>query len=186
MNVRIPKGSIVGIVGTTGCGKSTFIDIVMGLLMPTSGEVRIDNQLINTENKKSWQGHISSVPQHIYLTDATLEQNIAFGLSNEEINHARVKKAAQLAQISDLVEGLESGYQTLVGERGMRLSEVSAKELVLQELYRNSNVIFLDEATSALDDQTEQAVMQSIENLDKEITVIIVAHRLTTLKIVTR
>lgn len=183
MNVRIPKGSIVGIVGTTGCGKSTFIDIVMGLLMPTSGEVRIDNQLINTENKKSWQGHISSVPQHIYLTDATLEQNIAFGLSNEEINHARVKKAAQLAQISDLVEGLESGYQTLVGERGMRLSGGQRQRVgIARAFYRNSNVIFLDEATSALDDQTEQAVMQSIENLDKEITVIIVAHRLTTLK----
>lgn len=183
LNLKIPKGSVIGIVGMTGCGKSTLIDILMGLLMPTSGEMKIDNQLINTENKKSWQSYISSVPQHIYLTDSTLEQNIAFGLANEEINYSRVKKAAQLAQISDLVESWESGYQTLVGERGMRISGGQRQRVgIARAFYKQSDVLFLDEATSALDDITERAVMNAIESFSKEITVIIIAHRLTTLK----
>ena len=167
----------------TGCGKSTLVDILMGLLMPTSGEMKVDNQPINTENKRSWQSHISSVPQHIYLTDSTLEQNIAFGIAEGEVDHSRVKKAARLAQISELVEGWESGYQTLVGERGMRISGGQRQRVgIARAFFKQSNVIFLDEATSALDDDTEQAVMKAIHTLDKEITVIIIAHRLTTLK----
>ena len=183
INLKIPKGSVVGIVGMTGCGKSTLVDILMGLLMPTSGEMKVDNQPINTENKRSWQSHISSVPQHIYLTDSTLEQNIAFGIAEGEVDHSRVKKAARLAQISELVEGWESGYQTLVGERGMRISGGQRQRVgIARAFFKQSNVIFLDEATSALDDDTEQAVMKAIHTLDKEITVIIIAHRLTTLK----
>ena len=183
MNLKILKGSVTGIVGVTGCGKSTLIDILMGLLMPTSGEMIVDDQTINYRNKRSWQNHISSVPQHIYLTDSTLEQNIAFGFSDGEIDHSRVKKAAQLAQISELVEGWENGYQTLVGERGMRISGGQRQRVgIARALYRQSSVIFLDEATSALDDKTEQEVMKAIEDLDKEITIIIIAHRLSTLK----
>tara|TARA_B100000787_G_scaffold57878_1_gene42167 strand:+ start:2973 stop:4748 length:1776 start_codon:yes stop_codon:yes gene_type:complete len=183
INLKIPKGSVVGIVGTTGCGKSTLVDILMGLLAPTSGEMNVDNQPINTVTKRSWQTHISSVPQHIYLSDGTLEQNIAFGIPSEQIDHLRVKKAAQIAQIAELVEGWESGYQTLVGERGMRLSGGQRQRVgIARAFYRHSDIIFLDEATSALDDRTEQAVMNAIEGFDEEITVIIIAHRLTTLK----
>jgi ATP-binding cassette, subfamily B, bacterial PglK len=183
INLKISKGSVVGIVGVTGCGKSTLVDILMGLLMPTSGEMRVDNMIINNENKRSWQTHISSVPQNIYLTDSTLEQNIAFGVADSDIDHTRVKKAAQLAQISDLVESWENGYQTVVGERGMRISGGQRQRVgIARAFFKQSNVLFLDEATSALDDKTEQAVMRAIHSLDKKITVIIIAHRLTTLK----
>lgn len=183
INLKIPKGSVIGVVGVTGCGKSTLIDILMGLLMPTTGEMRVDNLLINNENKRSWQTHISSVPQHIYLTDSTLEQNIAFGVANEEIDQSRVKKAAELSQISDLVESWDNGYQTMVGERGMRISGGQRQRVgIARAFFKQSDVIFLDEATSALDDKTEQAVMKAINSLDKKITVIIIAHRLTTLK----
>tara|TARA_B100000575_G_C23130364_1_gene655619 strand:- start:209 stop:1972 length:1764 start_codon:yes stop_codon:yes gene_type:complete len=183
INLKISKGSVIGIVGVTGCGKSTLVDILMGLLIPTSGEMKVDNITINNKNKRSWQSHISSVPQNIYLTDSTLEQNIAFGLANDDIDHSRVKKAAQLAQISDLVESWENSYQTIVGERGMRISGGQRQRVgIARAFYKQSNVIFLDEATSALDDETEQAVMKAIDSLDKKITVIIIAHRLTTLK----
>ena len=183
INLKISKGSVIGIVGVTGCGKSTLVDILMGLLMPTSGEMKVDNMIINNENKRSWQSHISSVPQNIYLTDSSLEQNIAFGLADDDIDHSRVKKAAQLAQISDLVESWENGYKTIVGERGMRISGGQRQRVgIARAFYKQSNVIFLDEATSALDDETEQAVMKAIDSLDKKITVIIIAHRLTTLK----
>ena len=183
INLKISKGSVVGIVGVTGCGKSTLVDILMGLLMPTSGEMKVDNMTINNENKRSWQTHISSVPQNIYLTDSTLEHNIAFGVADGDIDHSRVKKAAQLAQISDLVKSWENGYQTVVGERGMRISGGQRQRVgIARAFFKQSNVIFLDEATSALDDKTEQAVMRAIHSLDKEITVIIIAHRLTTLK----
>ena len=183
INLKIPKGTVFGIVGVTGCGKSTLVDILMGLLLPTSGEMKVDDQIINNTNKRSWQSHISSVPQHIYLTDSTLEQNIAFGVADDEIDHSRVKKAAQLAQISDLVESWENGYQTIVGERGMRISGGQRQRVgIARAFFKQSNVIFLDEATSALDDKTEQAVMRAIDSLDNKITVIIIAHRLTTLK----
>ena len=183
MSLKIQKGSVIGIVGKTGCGKSTLIDVLMGMLMPTSGEMKVDNHLINNENKRSWQSHISCVPQNIYLTDSTIEQNIAFGVTDEEIDHSRVRRAARIAQITDLVDEWESGYQTIVGERGMRISGGQRQRVgIARALYKQSKVIFFDEATSALDDKTEQAVMKAIESLDKDITVIIIAHRLTTLK----
>jgi len=183
INLKIPKGSVIGIVGTTGCGKSTLLDVVMGLLSPTSGELRVDNQLIDSENKRAWQTHISNVPQHIYLSDGTIEENIAFGIPREQIDRLRVEKAAQQAQIAELVEGWENEYQTLVGERGMRLSGGQRQRVgVARAFYKQSDVLILDEATSALDDETESAVMESIEGIDEEITVIIIAHRLTTLK----
>ena len=183
INLNIPKGSVIGIVGTTGCGKSTLLDVVMGLLSPTSGELKVDNLLIDNENKRAWQTHISNVPQHIYLTDGTIEENIAFGIPREQIDHQRVEKAAKQAQIADLVETWENGYQTLVGERGMRLSGGQRQRVgVARAFYKKSDVLILDEATSALDDETESAVMEAIENIDDDVTVIIIAHRLTTLK----
>ena len=155
----------------------------MGLLVPTNGEVRVDNILIDSSNKRAWQTHISSVPQDIYLSDGTIEENIAFGLPKEEINHSQVKIAAQQAQIHELVESWDEGYETLVGERGMRLSGGQRQRIgVARAFYRRSDVLILDEATSALDDETELAVMDSIDKFDNDLTVIIIAHRLTTLK----
>ena len=122
INLEIPKGSVVGVVGTTGCGKSTLLDLIMGLLPPSAGEVKVDNVSLKADNKRSWQAHISNVPQHIYLSDGTIEENIAFGLPSDEIDHERVLEAAKKAQLSDLIEKWEKGYQTLVGERGTRLS----------------------------------------------------------------
>ena len=183
VNMEIPKGSVVGIVGTTGCGKSTLLDLFMGLLIPTEGRILVDGQTISHSNTRSWQRHISNVPQHIYLTDGTIEENIAFGIEKDQIDHSKILKAAERAQISSLIDDLKYGYQTLVGERGMRLSGGQRQRIGLaRAFYKESDVLVLDEATSALDDQTESAVMKSIENMDDDITVLIIAHRLTTLK----
>ena len=183
INLEIPKGSVVGVVGTTGCGKSTLLDLIMGLLPPSKGEVKVDNVSLNAHNKRSWQAHISNVPQHIYLSDGTIEENIAFGLPSDEIDHERVLEAAKKAQLSDLIENWGKGYQTLVGERGTRLSGGQRQRVGLaRAFYKQTDVLILDEATSALDDETELAVMDSIENFDEELTVVIIAHRITTLK----
>ena len=183
INIEIPKGSVVGVVGTTGCGKSTLLDLIMGLLPPSKGEVKVDNVSLKAHNKRSWQAHISNVPQHIYLSDGTIEENIAFGLPSDEIDHERVLEAAKKAQLSDLIENWGKGYQTLVGERGTRLSGGQRQRVCLaRAFYKQTDVLILDEATSALDDETELAVMDSIENFDEELTVVIIAHRITTLK----
>jgi len=183
INLKISKGSIIGIIGTTGCGKSTLLDIVMGLLEPTSGELRVDNQLIYNANKNSWQSHISNVPQHIYLSDGTIEENIAFGIPRENIDYQRVKKAAGKAQIAKVIENWEDDYKSLVGERGAKLSGGQRQRVGLaRAFYKHTDVLILDEATSALDDETELDVMNAIESFHKELTVIIIAHRITTLK----
>ena len=183
LNLTIPKGSVIGVVGATGCGKSTLLDIIMSLLAPTRGELLIDDIPLDSMNKKAWQRQISCVPQDIFLSDGTIEENIAFGLPQEDINQSRVKIAAQQAQISELIESLDNGYETIVGERGTRLSGGQRQRVGLaRAFYRDSNVLILDEATSALDDDTELAVMDSINNFDHDITVVIIAHRLTTLK----
>ena len=183
INLEIPKGSVVGVVGTTGCGKSTLLDLIMGLLPPSKGEVKVDNVSLKAHNKRSWQAHISNVPQHIYLSDGTIEENIAFGLPSDEIDHERVLEAAKKAQLSDLIENWGKGYQTLVGERGTRLSGGQRQRVGLaRAFYKQTDVLILEEATSALDDETELAVMDSIENFDEELTVVIIAHRITTLK----
>ena len=155
------------------------LDIIMSLLAPTRGELLIDDTL-DSMNKKAWQRQISCVPQDIFLSDGTIEENIAFGLQ-EDINQPRVKTAAQQAQISEPIESLDNGYETIVGERGARLSGGQRQRVGLaRAFYRDSNVLILDEATSALDDDTELAVMDSINNFDHDITVVIIAHRLTT------
>ncbi len=183
INLTIPKGSVIGIVGTTGCGKSTLLDVVMGLLLPTSGELKVDSQIIDSKNRRAWQTHIANVSQHIYLADGTIEENIAFGIPSEKIDHHRVKKAAQKAQIADLIDDWDNGYQALVGERGMRLSGGQRQRVGLaRAFYKQSDVLILDEATSALDNETELAVMDAIERINEEITIIIIAHRLSTLK----
>jgi len=183
INLTLKKGDRIGFMGETGSGKSTLLDIIMGLLSPSSGKLSIDGQLITSENKRAWQAHIAHVPQNIYLSDSTVEENIAFGTPLEEINHQQVKKAAKLAQISELIEGWEDGYNTFVGECGVRLSGGQRQRIgIARALYKQADVLIFDEATSALDNKTEKAVMTSIGELDKELTILIIAHRLTTLK----
>lgn len=182
-NLKLIKGSRTGFMGVTGSGKSTLLDIIMGLLSPTSGKLAIDGQLITNENRRAWQAHIAHVPQNIYLSDSTIEENIAFGIPKEKINQKRVEKAAQQAQIIDLIDSWKDGYLTFVGERGVRLSGGQRQRIgIARALYKQANVLIFDEATSALDNETEQAVMDAIEGLGQDLTILIIAHRLTTLK----
>lgn len=183
INLNLIKGSCIGFMGVTGSGKSTLIDIIMGLLPPTVGGLVIDGQEITTANRRAWQSHIAHVPQNIYLSDSTIEENIAFGLPKDQINFKRVQQAARQAQIADLIEGWPKKYQTFVGERGIRLSGGQRQRIgIARALYKQSDVIIFDEATSALDNETELAVMEAIESLGSDLTIIIIAHRLTTLK----
>jgi ATP-binding cassette subfamily B protein len=183
IDLRIAKGSRVGFIGTTGSGKSTLLDIVMGLLQPTDGAIEIDGNAITATNFRSWQIHIAHVPQAIFLADSSIEENIAFGLPKDRIDHDRVREAARQAQIADIIETWPEKYQTFVGERGVRLSGGQRQRIgIARALYKQSDVIIFDEATSALDNDTEQEVMQAIEGLDENITILIIAHRLTTLK----
>ena len=182
-NFTITKGSRVGFIGTTGSGKSTLLDIVMGLLLPTEGTLEIDDQPITTVNHRAWQAHIAHVPQAIFLADSTIEENIAFGVHKDQIDHVRVKQAAQQAQIAEAIETWPKQYQTFVGERGIRLSGGQRQRIgIARALYKQADVLIFDEATSALDNETEQAVMEAIDRLSQDLTVFIIAHRLTTLK----
>lgn len=183
INLTISKGSRIGFIGTTGSGKSTLIDIIMGLLQPTEGRLVIDDHVISPENQRAWQQHIAHVPQSIFLADSTVSENIAFGIPKEQIDHERVRLAAKQAQIAESIESWPDQYQTFVGERGIRLSGGQRQRIgIARALYKQADVIVFDEATSALDTETEQAVMQAIESLSNNLTLIIIAHRLTTLK----
>jgi ABC-type bacteriocin/lantibiotic exporter with double-glycine peptidase domain len=183
INLTIVKGSHIGFIGTTGCGKSTLLDIIMGLLSPTHGTLEIDGQTLTPSNNRAWQAHLAHVPQTIFLADSTIGENIALGVAKDKIDHQRVRQSAQQAQLSDSIEVWPNQYQTLVGERGIRLSGGQRQRIgIARALYKQADVIIFDEATSALDNETEQAVMQSIEGLSKDLTIIIVAHRLSTLK----
>lgn len=183
LDLSIYKGARIGIVGKTGSGKSTLLDLVMGLLAPTNGHLLIDDQEVTSQNCRAWQSHIAHVPQAIFLADITIAENIALGIPYSLIDHARVKAAAAKAQIANIIESLPQGYDTFVGERGVRLSGGQRQRIgIARALYKNADVIVFDEATSALDTQTEHAVMEVIDQLSTELTIIIVAHRLTTLR----
>jgi len=183
LELTLPKGGRIGFMGTTGSGKSTLLDIIMGLLHPTVGTLAIDGEIITQENHRAWQAHIAHVPQAIFLTDTSIAENIAFGVPPEEIDNERMRQAAQKAHISKTIESWEKQYNTLVGERGVRLSGGQRQRIgIARALYKQADVIVFDEATSALDNDTELAVMQAIESLGDDLTIIIVAHRLTTLK----
>jgi ATP-binding cassette subfamily B protein len=183
IELEIPKGSRIGFIGTTGSGKSTLLDIVMGLLEPTTGAIEVDGTPVTMNNRRSWQHHIAHVPQSIFLSDASIEENIALGVPKGKINSERVRQAAQQAQIAEIIESWPKQYETVVGERGVRLSGGQRQRIgIARALYKQADVIIFDEATSALDNQTEAAVMQAIGELHGELTVLIIAHRLTTLK----
>jgi len=181
-NLRIEKGSRVGFVGETGSGKSTLLDIVMGLLIPTKGVVEIDGVVINSSNKQQWQNHIAHVPQFIFLTDSSIESNIAFGVPENQIDFALVRNVARLAQLDATIEKLPMKYKAIVGERGVKLSGGQRQRIgIARALYKNADVLIFDEATSSLDDKTEKAVMDEINKLSKKMTILIIAHRLSTL-----
>lgn len=183
LNLLIPKGARVGFVGATGSGKSTTIDLLMGLLEPTEGQLLVDNRSITGSLLRAWQRNIAHVPQSVYLADATLAENIAFGVPRASIDSARVREAARQAQIADFIESSAEGYQALVGERGVRLSGGQRQRIgIARALYKQATVLVFDEATSALDTVTEQAVMDAIENLNRDLTILLIAHRLTTVQ----
>ena len=183
LSLTITKGSRIGFMGTTGSGKSTLLDIIMGLLQPTDGSLEVDEQTVTLANHRAWQAHIAHVPQAIFLSDSSIEENIAFGIPKDQIDHERVRRAAQQAQIAESIESWPQQYRTFVGERGIRLSGGQRQRIgIARALYKQVDVIIFDEATSALDSETEEAVMQSIDGLSKDLTLLIIAHRLTTLK----
>ena len=183
LNLTLEKGKRYGFVGATGCGKSTLLDVIMGLLNPTKGHLKIDDEVIDIHNYRSWQVILAHVPQAIYLSDTSLAENIAFGIEVDKIDMKRVKEAAQKAQIAETIEALPQNYDTFVGERGVRLSGGQRQRIgIARALYKNAKVIVFDEATSALDNETELAVMEGIEALADDLTILIVAHRVTTLK----
>jgi ABC-type bacteriocin/lantibiotic exporter with double-glycine peptidase domain len=183
IDLTIYKGQRIGFIGKTGSGKSTLIDVIMGLLQPSKGSVEVDGVEICDGNLRSWQSKISHVPQNIFLSDSTIAENIAFGLEPNAIDQERVKLAAQSAQLAKTIESWVDKYQTYVGERGIRLSGGQRQRIgIARALYKRADVIVFDEATSALDNETEESVMDAIAELRSSITVLIIAHRLTTLK----
>ena len=183
LNLSIKKGTKAGFMGVTGSGKSTLIDIVMALLIPTEGTLVVDETIIDDSNFRSWQKNIAHVPQSIYLTDSSVAENIAFGVPRDKIDWNRLHNVASQAKILETIEAMPQKFETKIGERGIRLSGGQRQRIgIARALYKNANVIIFDEATSALDNNTENEVMEAIDNLGKDITVLIVAHRLTTLR----
>jgi len=184
LNLSIRSGSSVAFVGRTGSGKTTIADLILGLLSPSAGCIRADDVEITDENRSQWQRNLGYVPQEIYLTDDTVARNIALGIPDERIDIVAVQRAAQVAKIHDfIVNELPEGYQAKVGERGIRLSGGERQRVgIARALYQNPGVLVLDEATSALDGATEEAVFHTIESVGRARTLIIVAHRLTTVR----
>lgn len=182
ISLEIPKGKTVALIGPSGAGKTTLADIILGLLPPVSGVVRMDQHNVY-ENLRSWREKLGYIPQSIYLSDDTIRNNVAFGIYEEQIDEDAIWKALEKAQLKEFVQGLENGLDTYVGDRGVRLSGGQRQRIgIARALYHDPEILVLDEATSALDSSTEQAVMESIESLQGLKTMIIIAHRLTTIK----
>lgn len=183
LNLVISKGARVGFVGSTGSGKSTTLDLLMGLLMPTQGVLLVDGHPIRGKRIRAWQRTIAHVPQNIFLADTTLAENIAFGVPRGDIDMDRVRQVARQAQIAEFIESRPEGYNAYVGERGIRLSGGQRQRIgIARALYKQATVLVFDEATSALDNATEQSVMDAITALNRDLTVLLIAHRLTTVR----
>jgi ABC-type multidrug transport system fused ATPase/permease subunit len=182
IDLAIRKGERIGIVGRTGSGKSTMMDLMLGLLAPTGGQILVDGEPLDRELRSSWRAQVAHVPQSIYLSDDSLAANIAFGVRRDAIDMDRVRQAAAAAGIADFIEGLAQGYETRCGERGVRLSGGQRQRIgIARALYKRATVLIFDEATSALDSDTEKSVIDAISGLGDELTLIMIAHRLTTL-----
>lgn len=183
LNISIEKGSRIGFVGETGSGKSTTLDLLMGLLAPSDGKLLVDNREITGNYIRPWQRMIAHVPQSIYLSDSTIAENIAFGTALEKIDMERVRKAARQAHVAGFIESLPDSYNAYVGERGVLLSGGQRQRIgIARALYKQASVLVFDEATSALDNTTESSVMEAIDGLDENLTIILIAHRLSTLR----
>ena len=184
LNLSIKSKTTVGIVGATGSGKTTTVDIILGLLEAQQGSLEIDGRQISKKNIRAWQKFIGYVPQNIFLADDTIAGNIALGVESKFINQKNVERAAKIANIHKFViDDLPKQYSTTVGERGIRLSGGQRQRIgIARALYHNPKVLILDEATSALDNLTEQTVMEEVKNIGKDLTIIIIAHRLNTVK----
>lgn len=183
ININIKVNTTVGIIGTTGAGKSTLVDIILGLLTPNDGRIMIDDNILSLENIRQWQNSIGYVPQNIFLIDDTIASNIAFGVPKEQIDMKQVEQVAKMAKVYDFISSLEKGFETEIGERGVRLSGGQRQRLgIARALYHNPELLVLDEATSALDNETEAEVMKAIDGMSGNKTIIMIAHRLSTVE----
>ena len=183
VSLSVPRGARIGLAGATGSGKTTLMDLLMGLLEPVDGEMRVDGLLIDSDGRHAWQRRVAHVPQFIYLADASVAENIAFGIPNADIDMERVRESARRAQIAEFIEARGNGYEATVGERGIQLSGGQRQRVgIARALYKNAEVLVFDEATSALDHETESSVMRAIDSLSKDLTIILIAHRLSTLE----
>jgi ATP-binding cassette subfamily B protein len=182
LNLTIKKGDRIGLIGTTGSGKSTLVDIIMGLLQPESGDVSVDGVKLNDLNLRNWQNIVSHVPQNIYISDNSILENIAFGIPLNNIDQEFVVECVKKARIFDVINAMPLKFDTIVGERGSKLSGGQRQRIgIARALYKRAEVLIFDEATNALDNETETEVMDSINSIDKNITLIMIAHRLSTL-----
>lgn len=183
VDLTINKGERVGLVGSTGSGKSTALDLLMGLLLPSKGNILINGEPLCDKNIRAWQKIIAHVPQSIFLSDNSIAENIAFGIPLQDIDMDRVKFVAKMAHIAEFIESKQNGYLELVGERGVRLSGGQKQRIgIARALYKNATVLVFDEATSALDNVTENSIMQAIGSLSRDLTIILIAHRLSTVR----
>lgn len=183
VSIQVPKGATVALVGRSGAGKSTLADVFLGLISPAEGVLRVDDAEIGDAQRSAWQANIGYVPQHIYLADDTIRNNIAFGLAPGDVDEGRLREAVRLAHLDELIESLPAGYETLVGERGVRLSGGQQQRIgIARALYRQPNVLVLDEATSDLDMATEAAITAALEGMRGRVTALVIAHRLATVQ----
>lgn len=183
VTMDIPVNRVIGLVGASGSGKSTIIDVLLGLIPADQGGLVVDGQKLSGQTLRAWQNNVGFVPQSIFLADATIRENIAFGIPPDKIDDARVKRAAQMAHLDELLERIPEGFETRVGERGIQLSGGQRQRIgIARALYDDAEVLVLDEATSALDGITERLVMDAIHDFAGKKTIIMIAHRLTTVK----
>jgi HlyD family secretion protein len=183
MNISIPVKKVIGIVGPSGSGKSTIVDMLLGLIEPQEGLLKVDEEIINIQNRRAWQNSIGFVAQAIFLSEGTIAENIAFGLSEDQINLKNVHNALQLANLDEFVQGLKNGVHTKVGERGVQLSGGQRQRIgIARALYHKAEVLIFDEATSSLDGLTEKMIMQAVHKFSGEKTIIMIAHRLKTIE----
>ncbi len=183
ISLTLKKGQSIGLIGKSGAGKTTLVDVILGLLLPESGDIKVDGASVYQNGIRSWQNLIGYIPQSIFLTDDTIEQNIAFGVPEEHIDPERLNKVIQSAQLEDMIQQLPDGVKTSVGERGVRLSGGQRQRIgIARALYHEREILVLDEATAALDNETEKLVSEAIKSLSGTKTIIIIAHRLSTIK----